>query len=430
MTDKRFAIYTLGCKLNFSESSTIARQFQQAGYQQVDFNQQSDVYIINTCSVTQLAEKKCRNIIHKAIKANNNALVVVVGCYAQLSPETIATIDGVDLVINNRDKAKIVELVSKNIQGITSCSYKEMNEFSSAWSLDDRTRSFLKVQDGCDYFCSYCTIPKARGRSRSDTIENVIKNAQNIVNQGVKEIILTGVNIGDFGRQTGESFYDLLVALHRVNGLKRLRLSSVEPNLLDDRIIELVKYSSLLMPHFHIPLQCGTNRLLSAMNRKYTVEDFSAKIHTIRNLIPDAFIAIDLIVGVPEETEKDFDQTIKLIESLDLSEIHIFTYSQRPQTKAYSMKQVPMHVRRVRSQILHDKAREIHIRFCERFIGQTRQVLFEKSVRNQQREGFTDNYLRVAVSNHEDQNNMILPVELKKFNPVKLTFSGELKQYP
>jgi len=323
MNKRRFAINTLGCKLNFSESSTISRQFIENGYQQVDFSHEADVYIINTCSVTQLAEKKCRNVISKAVRTNPEAKVIVVGCYAQLNPDQLSEMEGVHLVVNNRDKQRIFEYLDQESKKDIRCSYNDLIEFAPAWSIDDRTRSFLKIQDGCDYFCSYCTIPKARGKSRSDSIENVIENACSIVNQGVKEIVLTGVNVGDFGKHHNQNLYQLLEAFHTVDGLKRLRLSSIEPNLLEDRIIELVGGSSLIMPHFHIPLQCGTDRLLKLMNRRYTTEEFRRKIETIRSMIPDAFIAIDLIVGVPEETEEDFRQTVDFIRSLDLSELHI-----------------------------------------------------------------------------------------------------------
>ncbi|HON17976.1 MAG TPA: tRNA (N(6)-L-threonylcarbamoyladenosine(37)-C(2))-methylthiotransferase MtaB [Salinivirgaceae bacterium] len=429
MNKRRFAINTLGCKLNFSESSTISRQFIENGYQQVDFSHEADVYIINTCSVTQLAEKKCRNVISKAVRTNPEAKVIVVGCYAQLNPDQLSEMEGVHLVVNNRDKQRIFEYLDQESKKDIRCSYNDLIEFAPAWSIDDRTRSFLKIQDGCDYFCSYCTIPKARGKSRSDSIENVIENACSIVNQGVKEIVLTGVNVGDFGKHHNQNLYQLLEAFHTVDGLKRLRLSSIEPNLLEDRIIELVGGSSLIMPHFHIPLQCGTDRLLKLMNRRYTTEEFRRKIETIRSMIPDAFIAIDLIVGVPEETEEDFRQTVDFIRSLDLSELHIFTYSQRPGTKAERMQQIPISLRRERSQYLHEIAQQIHIEFCKRFEGQVRPVLIEKSKKKSYREGLTDNYLRVEFSNSTLEENNVIDVKLLDFNPEAMKFRGSVVEH-
>ena len=271
-TYKRVAFNTLGCKLNFSETSTIARSFVDAGYIKVNFNEKADIYVINTCSVTEIAEKKCKYVINKAIKQNPEAKIVVVGCFAQLKPEQIMAINGVDIVLSNNDKHKVLEYVENNTTALSRCDYNELNCFQTAWSFDDRTRTFLKIQDGCDYFCSYCTIPKARGLSRSNSIKSVIKEANIIVNKGVKEIVLTGVNIGDFGRKNGETFYDLLKAFHDVKGLQRLRLSSIEPNLLEDRIIELAAESNIIMPHFHIPLQCGVDKLLKSMRRRYDTQ--------------------------------------------------------------------------------------------------------------------------------------------------------------
>ncbi len=423
---KRVALFTLGCKLNFSETSTISRTFTEAGYEKVNFEQFADVYVINTCTVTELADKKCRTAINRAIKQNPDAKVVVVGCYAQLNPEQITKIAGVDLVLSNRDKHKIVEFLENGFIGTSSCDFRELNQFNYAWSIDDRTRSFLKIQDGCDYFCSYCTIPKARGLSRSDTIESVVEKAQSIVNKGIKEIILTGVNIGDFGRKNGQTFYDLLVSLVTIEGLERLRLSSIEPNLLEDRIIDLIAENNLLMPHFHIPLQCGVDKLLKSMRRRYTTLDFRSKIVTIRSKIPEAYIAIDIIVGVPGETEQDFQETITFIESLDLSELHIFTYSERPDTDAVTMPQVPKNIRKWRSQQLHDRAKELNSYFCKRFEGQERLVLFEKSVVKDSMEGFTDNYLKVTVPYNAEMVNEIRRVKLIRFNPDSQSFTGNI----
>jgi threonylcarbamoyladenosine tRNA methylthiotransferase MtaB len=425
---KRVALYTLGCKLNFSETSTISRAFTDAGYDKVDFDDCADVYVINTCSVTEIADKKCRNAIHKAVKRNPDAKVVIVGCYAQLKPEQLITIQGVDLVLSNKDKHRIIEFLDNNYVGTSSCDFKELNDFNSAWSIDDRTRSFLKIQDGCDYFCSYCTIPKARGLSRSDTMKNVIEKAQSIVDKGIKEIILTGVNIGDFGRKNDESFYDLLRAFHAVQGLERLRLSSVESNLLEDRIIDLVANSKLIMPHFHVPLQCGVDKLLSSMRRRYTTQEFKNKIDTIRKKIPDAYIAIDIIVGVPSETEEDFQETISFIETLELSELHIFTYSERPDTDAIKMPQVQKHIRKWRSQQLHERAKQYNAYFCKRFESQTRLVLFEKGTDKRSMEGFTDNYLKVSVPFDARFVNEIKRVRLHNFDTENQFFTGTIEE--
>ena len=307
---KKVAFYTLGCKLNFSETSTIARNFKTAGYEIVAFNRQADVYIINTCSVTQLAEKKCRNIINKAAK-HKNAIVVVAGCYAQLNPDLLLQLEGVDIVLSNKEKHKILEFVENNFKGSSACDFKDLKEFQTAWSIDDRTRSFLKIQDGCNYFCSFCTIPKARGLSRSDTIENIVKRAEEIVSKGIKEIVLTGINIGDFGQKNGENLYGLLLKLQDITNLMRLRISSIEPNLLTDENIELAATSKIIMPHFHIPLQCGTDKLLNLMRRRYTTAFFRDRVGVIRKKIPDAYIAVDVIIGVPHETEQDFKELYK-----------------------------------------------------------------------------------------------------------------------
>lgn len=422
----KVAFYTLGCKLNFSETSTIARTFTDAGYQKVDFDEPADIYVINTCSVTEIADKKCRYVIHKAIKNNPQAKIVVTGCFAQLKPGQISAIDGVDIVLSNNEKHRILEYIDKEFKGGVACDYRNMLNFYPAWSYDDRTRSFLKIQDGCDYFCSYCTIPQARGLSRSDSIKNVINKAQSIVKQGVKEIVLTGVNIGDFGRKNGETFYELLCALQSVKGLERLRLSSVEPNLLDNSIIEMVAKSDLIMPHFHIPLQCGVDRLLKSMKRRYTTQLFRNKVDTIRALIPDAYIAIDIIVGVPGETDKEFQETIKFIESLQLSELHIFTYSERPNTEALKLEQVPKAIRRQRSAKLHAIAKQINYNFCKHFETQARPVLLEKSKSDNIMEGFTDNYLKVVVPYKSELINQIIQVKLSEYHSDKEYFCGEV----
>ena len=421
--NRKAAFFTLGCKLNFSETSTITRQFIEAGYEIIPFDKQADVYVINTCSVTLLAEKKCRNAINKVTKYKNS-LVVVVGCYAQLQPEQLEMLEGVDIVLSNKDKTRIIEIIENNFSGISTCDFKDLQEFYPAWSIDDRTRSFLKIQDGCDYFCSYCTIPKARGLSRSDTIKNIINRTKDIVSKGIKEIVLTGVNIGDFGRKNKETLFDLLTELCKIEDLNRIRISSIEPNLLTDDIIELVAQSNTIMPHFHIPLQCGVDKLLELMHRNYTIAQFRSKIDIIRKKIPDAYIAVDVIVGVPHETEEDFNQTYHFLNSLDLSELHVFTYSERPGTIAANMEQVPMFVRRERSQKLHELSENMLNRFSLRFINSVRPVLYEKKTKNNYILGFSDNYLKVKVPNKENLNNMIVKTKLVEYDSVNNIFKG------
>lgn len=419
----KVAFFTLGCKLNFSETATITRQFIESGYEVIAFDKQADIYVINTCSVTLLAEKKCRNAINKATK-NKDSLVVVVGCYAQLQPEQIKMLEGVDIVLSNKDKAKIIEIIENNFSGTTTCDYKDLKEFNQAWSVDERTRSFLKIQDGCDYFCSYCTIPKARGLSRSDTIENVVDRATKIVSKGIKEIVLTGVNTGDFGRKNNATLHSLLIELCKIENLKRIRISSIEPNLLTDDIIELAAQNNAIMPHFHIPLQCGTDKLLKLMRRNYTTELFRDKIENIRKKIPHAYIAVDIIAGTPNESEEDFKQTCNFLNSLHLSELHIFTYSERPGTIAASMDQIPMVVRRERSQKLHEISENIQNIFALQFINSERSVLFEKSIRNNYVTGFSDNYLKVKIEHIENLKNTIKNIKLIDYDVVNKIFKG------
>jgi threonylcarbamoyladenosine tRNA methylthiotransferase MtaB len=335
---KKVAFHTLGCKLNFSESSTIARDFTEKGYKRVSFSEHADVYVINTCTVTDMADKKCKQAVKKVIRQNPNAVVAVIGCYAQLKPEEIKNIDGVDIVLGANEKFKLFQYIENkdNIMEpvIHSCEIDSVTQFDSAYSSGDRTRSFLKVQDGCNYPCTYCTIPNARGKSRNDSIENTIKQAQEIAAKGFKEIILTGVNIGDFGRTTDETFFDLIKELDKVDGIERYRISSIEPNLLNDEILEFVANSKKFLPHFHIPLQSGSNDILALMKRRYNREKFANRVEKIKQLMPNAFIGVDVIVGFPGETDEKFMETYQFIELLDISFLHVFSYSVRSGTPA------------------------------------------------------------------------------------------------
>ena len=343
--------------MNFSETSDIANQFEKAGYLRVEDEEPSDIFVINTCTVTELANKKSKQAIRKVINHNPKAIIVAVGCYTQLKPEEVARIDGIDLILGSDNKNAVVEEVEKiTTKGTANLVINKLSKetpFVPSYSFGDRTRSFLKVQDGCDYYCSYCAIPNARGRSRNNSIELTVEKATEIVSKGVKEIILTGVNIGDFGKSTDETFFDLIKALEELPGLERLRISSIEPNLLTDEILERVSHSKVVVPHFHIPLQCGTNRLLQLMKRRYTTSLYQKKIETIKRLMSDACIAADVIVGIPGETEEEFEQTVQFIRSIDVSYLHIFTYSERENTLAVKMdQQVPVEIRKKRSKAL------------------------------------------------------------------------------
>lgn len=398
--NKSVAFYTLGCKLNFSETSTIGRQLMSEGYQKVDFEQGADVYVINTCSVTDNADKKCKRIVKEALRHNPQAFVTIIGCYAQLKPKEISRIPGVDLVLGAAEKFNISEYLTdtrkKEVAEIKDGKIKEVLEYHSSYSIGDRTRSFLKVQDGCDYFCSFCTIPLARGKSRSDTVANVVKQAKEVVASGIKEIVLTGVNTGDFGAQTGETFFDLLKALDEVDGLNRLRISSIEPNLLTDEIIEFVATSKTIVPHFHIPLQSGSDKILESMRRRYLTDLYTSRVHKIKSLMPHCCIGVDVIVGFPGETHDDFLDTYNYLNGLDISYLHVFTYSERPNTTANKMaEKVPMHERADRSKMLHILSDKKRRHFYEQYIGSTRPVLWEIENDGKLMHGFTDNYIKV-----------------------------------
>jgi threonylcarbamoyladenosine tRNA methylthiotransferase MtaB len=405
---KKVAFYTLGCKLNYSESSSIGRMFEEKGYSKVEFNETPDIFIINTCSVTENADKKCRKIVREAQKINADGFVAIIGCYAQLKPKEISEIPGVDAVLGAAEKFRLVDLIDtfeKAPQGkpaqIIASHIDEAIEYHTSYSLNDRTRTFLKVQDGCDYPCAYCTIPLARGKSRSDTIENVVKAAREIAARDVKEIVLTGVNIGDFGIHNGErteTFLELVKALDEVEGINRFRISSIEPNLLTDEIIEFVAQSKRFVPHFHIPLQSGSNQILGLMRRRYKRELYAERVAKIKSLMPDCCIGVDVIVGHPGETDELFLESYKFLNELDVSYLHVFTYSERENTIAQKMKPVvPKNVRADRSKMLHilsDKKKRF---FYENQVGKTGSVLFEDEIIDGQMLGFTENYIRVAV---------------------------------
>ena len=417
MKIKKVAFYTLGCKLNFAETSTIANSFIENGFEKVKFNEEADVYVINTCTVTNIANKKCRQAINKAIKKSPNAKVIVTGCYAQIKPEEISKMPGVDLVLGNNEKFNISNYLNNSDSPIINTNVKDISCFYHSFSLSERTRSFLKVQDGCDYFCSYCTIPLARGKSRNAPIKEIIKEAENLAKNNIKEIILTGVNIGDFGKSTNETFIDLIKALDKVEGIKRIRISSIEPNLLTNEIINFVVQSNKIVPHFHIPLQCGTNNLLKLMHRRYTTELYSEKINTIKSIMPQACIAADLIIGVPGETENEFKKTYQFVDNLDLSYLHIFTYSERDNTLALTFdNKVPVNIRKERSKILHQLSEKKRLNFYSQHLNTYKNVLFESKNDNGKMYGFTENYIKVETDFNKQLINQIVKVKLNKIN--------------
>lgn len=419
MLQKKIAFHTLGCKLNFSETSTLARNMQSVGFQVVDESKFADVYVINTCSVTEQADTKCRNIVRRMMKQNRHAYIVVVGCYAQLKPKEIAEIPGVDLVLGAAEKFKMHEIISditKNPCGqIQQQEITNANFFVSSYSLGDRTRSFLKIQDGCDYKCSYCTIPLARGKSRSDTMENVLANANTLAANGVKEIVLTGVNTGDFGKHTQERFrfFDLIQELDKIEGIERYRISSIEPNLLTTEIIDFTAKSKKFMPHFHIPLQSGSDKILGLMQRRYKSEVYRKRVEYIKKMIPHAAIGVDVIVGFPGETEQDFLDTFHFLNSLDISYLHVFTYSERPNTKAAEfdgkISSAEKNLRNLQLRNLSEKKKRF---FYEQHIGTIRTVLPEEENKGDVMFGFTDNYIKVAMSYQNYVVNNIVPVNL------------------
>ena len=417
-SNKKVALYTLGCKLNFSETSTVARMFEEEGFARVDFNDSPDVFVINTCSVTENADKKCKQLVKKALKINPDAFVAIIGCYAQLKPEEIAQIYGVDMVLGASEKFKIVEhfqnIEKKETAVVFASKIKEVNEFVPSYSKGDRTRSFLKIQDGCDYFCTFCTIPLARGKSRNHSVAETVKVAKEVALTAAKEVILTGVNIGDFGQGEGENFFDLIQELDKIEGIERYRISSIEPNLLSSEIIEFVAKSDKFMPHFHIPLQSGSNKILKAMRRKYERELYVERVQLIKELMPHACIGVDVIIGFPGETEEDFLETYNFLNELDVSYLHVFTYSERKNTTAIKMDGVvPKSERSKRSKMLHilsDKKRRF---FYEQHMGRTYNVLFESEQHEAFLNGFTDNYVKVKVPFSADLQNQIKTVTLK-----------------
>jgi threonylcarbamoyladenosine tRNA methylthiotransferase MtaB len=405
---KKVAFYTLGCKLNFSETSTIARDFQNEGFQRVDFEEIADIYVINTCSVTDNADKQFKQIVKKALKLNDKAFVAAVGCYAQLKPEELAAVDGVDLVLGATEKFKITDYItdlSKNDRGeVHSCEIEEADFYVGSYSIGDRTRAFLKVQDGCDYKCTYCTIPLARGISRSDALESVLKNAQEISEQGIKEIVLTGVNIGDYGKgefgnkKHEHTFLDLVKALDEVGGIERLRISSIEPNLLKNETINFVANSRTFVPHFHIPLQSGSNEILKKMKRRYLREVYTDRVANIRKVMPHACIGVDVIVGFPGESDEHFLETYHFLNELDISYLHVFTYSERDNTEAAEMDGVvPANVRSKRSKMLRGLSVKKRRAFYESQIGSNRTVLFESENKEGYIHGFTENYVKIKT---------------------------------
>ncbi len=429
---KKVAFYTLGCKLNFSETSTIARNFEERGYTKVNFEANPDIFIINTCSVTDNADKKCRKVVQEAMKINPRGYVAILGCFAQLKPTEIATIPGVDAVFGAKEKFRLLDILDENFQPkidpftqekqaqVYYSDIEDALEYHNAYSLNDRTRTFLKIQDGCDYPCTYCTIPMARGASRSDTIENIIKSANEIVAAGVKEIVLTGVNTGDFGIRNGkreDKFVDLVKALDQVEGLERIRISSIEPNLLTDELIEFTKASKKFVPHFHIPLQSGSAEILKLMKRRYKRDLYSDRVEKIKSLMPHCSIGVDVIVGFPGETEELFLETYNFLNELPISYLHVFPYSERPNTEAVEMPgTVPVKERSRRAKMLRILSEKKKNQFYQQHIGATHTVLFEDEVHDGHMLGFTENYIRVAVKYDPVLVNELKMVKLKAIN--------------
>lgn len=424
---KKVAFYTLGCKLNFSETSTIARSFEEDGYIRVDFDDPADIYVINTCSVTENADKQFKQIVRKALKTNPKAFLVAVGCYAQLKPEELASVDGVDLVLGAKEKFNITQYIddlTKNNEGIVhSCEISETDFYVGSYSIGDRTRAFLKVQDGCDYKCTYCTIPMARGISRSDTIENIIANAKKISDKGIKEIVLTGVNIGDYGKgefgnkKHEHTFLELVQALDNVEGIERLRISSIEPNLIKDETIDFIAQSKSFVPHFHIPLQSGSNDILKKMKRRYLRELYVSRVAKIREVMPDACIGVDVIVGFPGETDEHFLETYHFLNELDISYLHVFTYSERDNTEAVLMDGViPDAVRAKRSKMLRGLSAKKRNAFYESQLGKEKTVLFESDNKQGYIHGFTENYVKVKAPWDPALVNTLHKVKLTKID--------------
>ena len=424
---KKVAFYTLGCKLNFSETSTIARSFQDEGFERADFSEIADIYVINTCSVTDNADKRFKTIVKSALKQNKNAFLIAVGCYAQLKPEELADVDGVDLVLGATEKFKITnyinELSKNEIAEVHSCEIEEVNFYEGSYSIGDRTRAFLKVQDGCDYKCTFCTIPLARGVSRSDTLGNVLKNAWEISSKGIKEIVLTGVNIGDYGKgefgnkKHENTFFDLVQELDKLIDIHRIRISSIEPNLLEKETIDFIAASKSFVPHFHIPLQSGSNHLLKMMKRRYKKELYAAKVEQIKLNLPNACIGVDVIVGFPGETEELFLETYNFLNELDISYLHVFTYSERPDTEAIEMDDViPKNIRNKRSKMLRGLSVKKRRAFYESQLNNELSVLFENENKSGYIYGFTENYVKVKAPWNPSLINTIHPIKLTKID--------------
>lgn len=425
--DKKVAFYTLGCKLNFSETSTIARSFVNEGFARVDFEEPADVYVINTCSVTDNADKRFKTIVKSALKKNEDAFLIAVGCYAQLKPEELAAVDGVDLVLGATEKFNVTsyinDLTKNNIGEVHSCEISDADFYVGSYSIGDRTRAFLKVQDGCDYKCTYCTIPLARGISRSDTLENVLNNAKEISEKGIKEIVLTGVNIGDYGKgefgnkKHEHTFLELVKALDTVEGIHRLRISSIEPNLLKDETIDFVADSNTFVPHFHIPLQSGSDELLKKMKRRYLRQVYTNRVQRIKEVMPNACIGVDVIVGFPGETDAHFLETYNYLNDLDISYLHVFTYSERANTEAVLMEGVvPKNVRAKRSKMLRGLSAKKRRAFYESQIGNTLTVLFESENKEGYIHGFTENYVKVKTPWNPELVNTLHEVTLSKID--------------
>ena len=438
--DKKVAFYTLGCKLNFSETSTIARSFMNEGFERVDFNEKADIYVINTCSVTDNADKRFKSIVKSALKQNKNAFIIGVGCYAQLKPKELANVNGVDLVLGATEKFNVTsyinELTKNDIGEVHSCEIEEADAYVGAYSIGDRTRAFLKVQDGCDYKCTYCTIPLARGISRSDTLENVLNNAKEISSKGIKEIVLTGVNIGDYGKgefgnkKHEHTFLELVKELDKIDGIHRLRISSIEPNLLKDETIDFVSKSNSFVPHFHIPLQSGNDELLKKMKRRYLTNTYTNRVSKIKEVMPNACIGVDVIVGFPGETDELFLDTYNYLNEMDVSYLHVFTYSERPNTEAVKLDGViPKKVRAKRSKMLRGLSAKKRRAFYESQLGNTVTVLFENENKNGYINGFTENYVKVKSPwNPELVNSLhtITLTEIDKDGLVRFNFENNV----
>ncbi|WP_438988504.1 tRNA (N(6)-L-threonylcarbamoyladenosine(37)-C(2))-methylthiotransferase MtaB [Polaribacter sp.] len=425
--NKKVAFYTLGCKLNFSETSTIARNFENEGFNRVDFNEKADIYVINTCSVTDNADKRFKSIVKNALKKNEDAFLIAVGCYAQLKPEELANVDGVDLVLGATEKFNVTsyinDLSKNNVGEVHSCEISDADFYVGSYSIGDRTRAFLKVQDGCDYKCTYCTIPLARGISRSDTLQNVLNNAKEISSKGIKEIVLTGVNIGDYGKgefgnkKHEHTFLELVKELDQVNGIHRLRISSIEPNLLKDETINFVAKSNSFVPHFHIPLQSGSDKLLKKMKRRYLSDTYTNRVARIKQVMPNACIGVDVIVGFPGETDELFLETYNYLNELDISYLHVFTYSERPNTEAVNMAGVvPKKARAKRSKMLRGLSAKKRRAFYESQLGNTLTVLFESENKEGYIHGFTENYVKVKTPWNPELVNTLQSIKLTKID--------------